>query len=227
LKVTAIIAAAGLGKRFGSQTPKQFHQLGGRPLLAWSIDTFTKVPFIEDIVVVAPPSDESSTLKIVKSFSNEKPITVIAGGATRQESVRQGLLSIDEKKTWIAVHDAARPLVPQSDIEAVCLMAQEIGAAILAIPVHDTVKLVDEDGLIVRTLDRDRIYLAQTPQVCRRKDLVSAYELAERKNIKVTDEASLLEAAGMAVGVVPGKPRNIKITTEDDFILAEALIKTL
>jgi 2-C-methyl-D-erythritol 4-phosphate cytidylyltransferase len=137
--------------------------------------------------------------------------------------------AVDPGIEWIAVHDAARPLVTLTQIEAACFMAQEVGAAILAVPVRDTVKVVDEDGLIIRSQDRSRLYLAQTPQVCRKEDLRSAYKLAEDKGIRATDEAGLLEVLGVAVGVgvVEGSPSNFKITTQEDLKMAEALITSI
>ncbi len=227
MKVSAIIVAAGAGIRFGTKTPKQFLDLGGRPVLLWSLEAFDRSPFVKEIIVVVPASEEKTAINIIDSRVHKAPIKVVLGGATRQDSVKSGLDAVDPDLDWIAVHDAARPLVTDMQIEAVCLMAHGIGAAILALPVQDTVKEVDENGRIVRTQDRSRLYLAQTPQVCRKKDLQSAYSLAGDKGIltiKATDEAGLLEVLGIAIGVVKGSPGNFKITTQEDLKMAEALI---
>ncbi len=225
MKVSAIIAAAGSARRFGGEQPKQFVALGGRPVLAWSIQAFSISTFITEIVVVSPSMDEEKTMEVAEKWAGRKPLKIVPGGATRQESVKAGLDAVSHGCEWVAVHDAARPLVSQNLIEAVCLMAQEVGAAIPGVSVRDTVKEVYDDGLVLRTLDRSNLYLAQTPQVCRKSDLLSAYELAEEKDIKATDEAGLLEALGVPVGVVSSSPHNFKITTQDDLLLAEALVK--
>ena len=227
MNVSAIIVAAGASIRFGARIPKQFIALGGRPVLAWSLEVFERSSLISELIVVAPPADEVSAIEITRKWVHKVPVKVVPGGATRQESVKSGLDAVDADLEWVAVHDAARPLVTLSQIEAVCFMAQEVGAAILAIPVQDTVKVVDEDGLIIRSQDRTRLYLAQTPQVCRKEDLRLAYNLAEVKGIKATDEAGLMEVSGVAVGVVEGSPGNFKITTQEDFNMAEALITSI
>ncbi|MDL1958889.1 MAG: 2-C-methyl-D-erythritol 4-phosphate cytidylyltransferase [Deltaproteobacteria bacterium] len=227
MNVSAIIVAAGAGIRFGARIPKQFIALGGRPVFAWSLEVFERSSLINEMIVVVPPSDEVSAIEITRKWVHRVPVKVVPGGATRQESVQSGLDAVDADLEWVAVHDAARPLVTLTQIEAVCFLAQEVGAAILAIPVQDTVKVVDEDGLIIRSQDRTRLYLAQTPQVCRKEDLRSAYKLAEDKGIRATDEAGLLEVSGVAVGVAEGSPGNFKITTQEDLKMAEALITSI
>ncbi len=225
MKVSVIIAAAGVGDRFGGSVPKQFVELEGRPVLAWSLEVFSSSSMVHEIVVVGPPSDEKMVIDLVERFyTGGPPIKVVPGGATRQESVRQGLNVVFDDAKWIAVHDGARPLLTQSLFESVCHMAREIGAAIPALPIRDTVKEIYEEGLVLRTLDRSRLYLAQTPQVCKKQDLLKAYEEAAAKGLKATDEAGLLEAIGVPVGVVEGSSRNLKITTQDDLQLVRALL---
>ena len=223
MNVSAIIAAGGAGRRFGSQEPKQFMNLLGRPIISWSIEAFSKVPYVREMVIVVPASHRETTREILEELSLEIPVRVVIGGASRQESVWNGLSSVSGDMEWVAVHDAARPGVTPEQVEEVCLMAREIGAAILAVPAHDTVKLVDRDGLIVRTLDRSEIMLAQTPQVARRDDLAAAYRFAEKTRLRATDEASLLEAAGKPVGVVEGGANALKITTGADLRLLEII----
>ena len=227
MKISAIIVAAGAGIRFGASIPKQFLALGGRPVLAWSLDTFDRSDIVNELIVVAPPSDESCAIEITEKWVHRVRIKVVPGGSTRQGSVKSGLDAVDPGLEWVAVHDAARPFVTLTQIEAVCFMSHKVGAAILAVPVQDTVKVVDEDGLIVRSQERRRLYLAQTPQVCRKEDLRSAYKLAEDKCIRATDEAGLLEVLGIAVGVVQSDPINFKVTTQEDFKMAEALITSI
>jgi 2-C-methyl-D-erythritol 4-phosphate cytidylyltransferase len=227
MNVSAIIVAAGAGIRFGARIPKQFIALGGRPVFAWSLEVFERSSLINEMIVVVPPSDEVSAIETTRKWVHRVPVKVVPGGATRQESVKSGLDAVDADLEWVAVHDAARPLVTLTQIEAVCFLAQEVGAAILAIPVQDTVKVVDEDGLIIRSQDRTRLYLAQTPQVCRKEDLRLAYKLTEDKGIRATDEAGLLEVSGVAVGVAEGSSGNFKITTQEDLKMAEALITSI
>ncbi|HID97269.1 MAG TPA: 2-C-methyl-D-erythritol 4-phosphate cytidylyltransferase [Thermodesulfobacteriaceae bacterium] len=225
MNVSAIITAAGSGTRMGTGTPKQFLNLNGRPVLAWSLEVFLKSDLVREIIIVAPIAYQEQAVEIAGEYAHDFDIKVVPGGVTRQESVRCGLEASNPEVKWAAVHDAARPFVTLQQIESVCLMAREIGGAILATVVQDTVKRVDEDGLIIRTVERNGLFLAQTPQVCRKKDLKSAYRLADEKNIVATDEAGLLEVAGITVGVVESGSGNIKITTPGDLRLAEALIK--
>ncbi|NDY43182.1 2-C-methyl-D-erythritol 4-phosphate cytidylyltransferase [Dissulfurirhabdus thermomarina] len=223
MKVNAIVAAAGVSRRMGAEMPKQFLEVGGRPLLAWTLEALASCPLVEAMVVVAPPGEEASAQAIVGGSSVALPVWVVAGGTRRQDSVRAGLSAVGPEWEWVAVHDAARPFVAAADIEATCLLAREVGAAVLGTAVHDTVKEVDEDGFVVRTLDRSRLLLAQTPQVCRRADLERALARAEAQGLEATDEAALLEAVGQPVGVVLGSRRNFKITTPDDLAVAEAM----
>ncbi|MEF3169132.1 MAG: 2-C-methyl-D-erythritol 4-phosphate cytidylyltransferase [Deltaproteobacteria bacterium] len=225
MKVSAIIVAAGSGTRFGAGVPKQFVTLAGRPLLFWSIFAFADIPEVEEIVAVIPEGHEETfeTLLRQNPVSGAR-IRWCAGGATRQESVLKGLRASEPDIPWAAVHDGARPLVTREIIQDVLLAAHSLGAAIPGLPVADTVKLVDEEGMIIRTLERKNLILAQTPQVCRKRDLNAAYKRAEELALTATDEAGLLEAAGVPVGVRPGSVENIKITTRDDLILAEAIL---
>jgi 2-C-methyl-D-erythritol 4-phosphate cytidylyltransferase len=224
MRISAIIAAAGAGRRFGGTTPKQFSLLDGRPILFWSMKALMGYDEIRELVIAAPAAEVEAAGSIMNGFQCEVPVKIIPGGQTRQESVKLGLAATDPNNEWVAVHDAARPFVTAAQVEAVCLMAQEVGAAILAIPVQDTVKKVDENSIILHTIDRNRLYLSQTPQVCRREDLVSAYRLADEKGLRATDEAGLLELLGLAVGVIQGSPTNIKITSKEDLELAQAVI---
>jgi len=224
MRVSAIIAAAGIGVRFGAGQPKQLVPLGEKPILNWSLEALSRATMVRELVIVAPSVAMEATADLAAGFEGILPVRVVPGGPTRQDSVRIGLAAVDADLEWVAVHDAARPLVTVAEIESVCLMAQEIGAAILATPVVDTVKEADDSGLVVRTLDRTRLHLAQTPQVCRKKDLLAAYDLAATKGIRAGDEAGLLEALGIPVGIITGNRRNIKITLEDDLELARALL---
>ncbi len=223
--VSAIIAAAGSGTRLGRKTPKQFLNLEGRPVLAWSMEAFSSTRIINEIILVVPQDIEHETIGMLNVSKYPVPVSVVSGGPTRYDSVLNGLQATMPTCEMVAIHDAARPFVTTATIESVCLMAKEIGAAIVARPVHDTVKEVDASGLVVRTLQRETLVLAQTPQVCRKQDLLMAYEKAKEMGVKTTDEAGLLELMGLPVGIVEGSCKNFKITNEDDMRLARALAR--
>jgi len=224
MELSAIIAAAGSGVRFGGPVPKQYLALGGLPLVIWSIRAFLKSPVVREVIVVFPEGNTENPPRLLSGLSGGKPLKWCAGGPTRQESVFRGLSMADAASEWVAVHDGARPFINPLLIEGVFGMAKGIGAAIPGLPVPDTVKLVDEDRLIRGTLDRKDIVLAQTPQICRRTDLMAAYAHARKSSVEATDEAGLLEAMGLPVGVFPGDPENIKITTRADLALAGAIL---
>jgi 2-C-methyl-D-erythritol 4-phosphate cytidylyltransferase len=219
---TALIVAAGQSTRFGGELPKQFVTVCGRPLLAWTISRFEAAQTIDRIVVVVP-SDYLLFAgdNVIDPFHFEKVYKIVSGGATRQDSVLMGLQSMPAATQFVAIHDGARPLVHPDDIDQVMTKAQETGAAMLASPVTDTVKRV-EDEVVVATLDRRRLYLAQTPQVFGYETILSAHQ---EHPTSVTDDASLIEARGMAVHVVkPGWP-NIKVTTPNDFLMVEVMLE--
>ncbi|WP_237888391.1 2-C-methyl-D-erythritol 4-phosphate cytidylyltransferase [Dissulfurimicrobium hydrothermale] len=204
--------------------PKQFMQLGGRPILAWSVAAMAHSSIIDEIVVVSDYAHEEKAHNIAVSCADGKPVKVVRGGAIRQESVMAGLSAVDDGIKWVAVHDAARPLLTTALLEGVYLLAREVGAAIPVLPINDTIKEADDNRFILRTIDRSRLYLAQTPQICKRLDLARAFEEAQMLNLKATDEASLLEFIGISVGMAEGSALNIKITFPDDLRLAEAII---
>ncbi len=221
--VTAIIAAGGSGTRLGDEIPKQFLDLDGKPIIAWSLEAFSRANEISEIVVVAPLDYLKEVEQYAKKAIGQRlPFKVVPGGATRQESVKNGLLSASSQMEWIAVHDAARPFVSPYEIDALCLMARELGAAILGKKVIDTIKQV-EDGIITKTIDRSKLVAALTPQVCKKKDLFMAYQKAKETGFVATDEASLLEFAGINVAVHFGSSFNFKITTKEDLIMARAI----
>ena len=225
MHVSVIIAAAGEGLRFGGVEPKQFMPLGDRPLLAWSLAAMSNSPMIDELVIVSHGDYEKRVSEIATAYAGDKRVKIIPGGATRQDSVRAGLMAVDQGIMWVAVHDAARPFVTTALLEEVCMLAREVGAAIPAVSINDTVKEVNEERLVTRTIDRERLLLAQTPQVCKREELIRAYEEAGKLAFNATDEASLLELISVSIGVVDGNPMNFKITTRNDLLLAKALME--
>ena len=219
---SAIIVAGGSGNRFGSETPKQFLALSGKPLLAQTLARFDACAAIARIVLVLPGDGFNPARETMERFVGDKPTDIVPGGDTRQASVREGLSCIDpQPESLIAVHDGARPLVDEELITRVVEKASEHGGAIAAIPVVETLKEVSEAMTIERTLDRKRYYRAQTPQCFRYGILREAYDAAGRDGFVGTDEAALVERLDATIHVVVGSEHNIKITTQEDMARAE------
>jgi len=219
MKTTAIIVAAGSGSRFNSDTPKQFLEIAGKPIIEYAIRRFVDAPSISEIVLVLG-SDR------IDGFDRSrfaKVTTVVAGGPTRAESVAKGIAATSDDTELIAVHDGARPLVSVDEIERTIAVAKKTGAACLVTPVTDTIKSI-RDNEIVATLDRTKLRRALTPQVFRRDLLLKAFEGVSFDD-SITDECYLVEKLGHPITIVEGSPRNIKITHQEDLALAEALLK--
>lgn len=223
---SGIVAAAGMGVRFGSSVPKQFLPLAGKTVLYHSVSAMLTVDSIKEVVVAVHPDYMEQAALALQDLMSVKPVRLIKGGASRQDSVKNALLATDPAFKWVAVHDGARPLVNPDTVEELCLMAMDVGAAILASPVRDTVKETDEAGLILRTIPRDRLFLAQTPQACRKSDLLNAYHEAEMRGVSLTDEAGLLELIGIPVAILSSDWKNLKITEPADLELAELILQS-
>jgi len=219
MNVTAIIAAAGAGRRMKSDRPKQLLTLDDTPILIYTIRKFDACRLINRILVAAPKEAVDEVRKLVAGAGFSKPVAVVQGGARRQDSVAVAMQHLGPDTTIVAVHDAVRPFVKVEEIEAVVLEAHKVGAAVLAIPIVDTVKQIRKD-LIDSTLTREHLVLAQTPQVFRVEVLREAFERAKRDEYYGTDESSLVERLNLNVAVVRGSERNIKITRPDDLALA-------
>lgn len=222
MHVVAIIAAAGQGRRLAADRPKQLLDLGGRTILQRSVDAFIRCDRVHEVVVVLPP--ELTACGDVRLDSSGKPLAIVAGGPRRQDSVANGFDRVADRADIIVVHDAARPLVSDALIARTIDAAAESGAALAAVPVRDTVKQAADDGPFVgATLAREAMYLAQTPQAFRTDVLGEAIALG-RSGVEATDEATLVERTGHRVRLVEGEARNLKITTEDDLMLARFLL---
>jgi 2-C-methyl-D-erythritol 4-phosphate cytidylyltransferase len=233
----AIVVAAGRGTRMGAPAAKAFLPLAGRPLAVYALRTLSAVPEIISIVLVVGADCTAHAAELLAAHGPwPHPVRVASGGAERQDSVAAGLAAVDEGADLVLVHDAARPFVSHRCIERCIAAAADAGAAIAAVPVHDTVKLVadasvtgagvtdasvTDASVIERTLDRRRLWLAQTPQVFRTALLRRAYEQARRDGYTATDDAALVERLGVPVRVVEGDPDNRKLTTPDDLQWAE------
>lgn len=220
---TAIIVAAGISTRFGGDTPKQFVNLAGRPILSRSIEKFDLCDEIDSIVVVVAEEFVEQTRELVEEAKFSKPVEIVAGGATRSRSTASGLSAVNGDDGVVLVHDAARPLVSVEDIRSVIEAAAKSGAACLASPVADTIKRV-ANGEIRETIDRSSLMSAQTPQGFRVELLRRAFAtVADVDN--ATDECTLVESLGERVSIVTATSPNMKITTQDDVRIAEALLR--
>lgn len=218
-RVSAIIVAAGKGKRFGSS--KQFALLKGKSVLDRCLEKFEANKSVTEVILVL--RDENLRGKYLGRY--HKIAAVARGGERRQDSVLSGLRRIDpEKADIVLVHDGVRPLVGQDLINRVIAAAQEKGAAVPAIPVEETIKLIEKQK-VRQTLDREKLFRIQTPQGFTYKILRHALNKAREDNFYGTDEASLVERTGKRVAIVAGEPKNIKITTREDLKIAEALIE--
>ena len=225
MKVAVILPAAGLGTRMGHEVGrKQFLLLDGIPVLRHTIRKFLACSLIAEIVVAVRPDDVEFAREILAGEPASKPVRVVEGGETRQQSVENGLRSLATDVDLVAVHDAVRPFVDVECIERVIHEAEKHGAAIVGIVPVDTVKQVHLHS-IRATIPRDRLVLAQTPQVFRRELLIEAYNKANEDQFTGTDESSLVERLEKVdVSVVAGSDRNIKITKPGDLKLAELFL---
>ncbi|HEX4003751.1 MAG TPA: 2-C-methyl-D-erythritol 4-phosphate cytidylyltransferase [Candidatus Acidoferrales bacterium] len=225
-RIAAIIPAAGLGTRMGSEMPKQFLELDGMPLIIFTLRRLAACPAITDFFVATRTDDIASLQDKVAKAGLGRPARVVHGGDTRQQSVTNALAQVDPATEIVLVHDAVRPFVTREQIERVIAEARTRGAAILGIPAIDTVKevkrasLPEDVALISATIPRERIVLAQTPQVFAYALLRDALRKAQEDDVNASDEAAAVERIGHEVFVVLGSERNLKITRPADMDLA-------
>jgi 2-C-methyl-D-erythritol 4-phosphate cytidylyltransferase len=220
-----IVVAAGRGARAadGAAEPKQFRPIGGVPMLLRALRPFTSHPRIGSIVVALPPADAAAPPVWLRPFLSDR-LGVVAGGQTRQDSVANALARLPADAKVVLVHDAARPFVDADLIDRVLAVAVLGACAIPAVPLADTVKETDTAGLVVRTVPRERLVAVQTPQGFPRAMLETAHQRARSEPAaEATDDAALCERLGYPVRVVAGSARNLKVTTAEDFAVAEAL----
>ena len=223
--VVALVPAAGRGLRMGGSVPKQFLSLGGEPLVIQSLRALQAAPVVDQIILAVPHADvEYCEHEIVSRQRFTKVTKVVAGGAERQDSVRHALAQIPSDTEIVLIHDAVRPFVTLRMIAEVVAAARKEGAAIIALPMRDTVKQVRMDGMIERTVDRTPLWLAQTPQAFRRDWIETAHRKAHVEGVRATDDASLVEWLGYSVAVVEGSGENIKVTRPEDLVIGEAIL---
>lgn len=227
MRVAAILPAAGLGTRMGAETPKQFLELDGAPLVVHSLRRIASCPLVTEIIVATRADGIAAIKEQVAQEKFAQTVRVVRGGDTRQESVAAALKEVENETELVLVHDAVRPFVTKEQILRVIEEARNCGAAILGIPAMDTVKevkrasLPEDVALITATIPRERIVLAQTPQVFFTKHIKEAFARGEADGITASDEAGLVERLGIDVHVVLGSERNIKITRPADMELAQ------
>jgi 2-C-methyl-D-erythritol 4-phosphate cytidylyltransferase len=222
MKVTAIIVAGGKGLRMKMDLRKQYLEVAGLPILARTLKAFHECLLISDICLVVPEEDIPFCEKsILGPLAFSKPVNIVAGGEERQKSVYNGLKSLCRKDdALVAIHDGVRPFVTSEKIVECVEAAKVFGAAILAVPMTDTLKVAGKDGMIEKSLDRSLIWAAQTPQVFRYGLIWEAHQWALRNHVAVTDDASIVEKFGKKVRIVQGSRNNFKITTKEDLLLA-------
>ncbi len=220
MKICAIIPAAGQGTRMNNAVPKQFLKLAGQPILYHTLNAFENSGLVDSVVLVVPPGQVES---MRQEWANLFPVIqhVIAGGEQRQDSVYNGLRELNRETQIVVVHDGVRPFIETRMLQETVTTAQEYGAAVTAIPLSDTLKLVDGNGFVQTTVNRKGLWRIQTPQAFRYSLLCQAMEKAQTEGFYGTDEGSLIEHFGQTVKLVPGSERNIKITKPEDIPLAE------
>jgi 2-C-methyl-D-erythritol 4-phosphate cytidylyltransferase len=222
----AVVPAAGSGRRFGGDTPKQYLNIGGRPLIEHTLRALLRHPGIDAVMVALAPDDPYwAGWRELEG----KPIYTCMGGGERVDSVLAALMALPatvDEDQWVLVHDAARPCIPALDLTKLIALGQaDPVGALLAAPVRDTVKSVDANGRIIRTEPRERLWRALTPQMFRRGGLTRALRAAIKAGVVITDEAAAMERLGLKALVVEGSEENIKVTTPADLALVESLLK--
>lgn len=224
MSVCALIAAAGAGQRMGANINKVFLPLCGEPVLRHTLRAFETCDCVDDVVVIVAPDEVEPTRRLIGDWAEVSRVRhVVAGGATRQESVSHGLGHLDAACEIVVVHDGARPLIRPRTISRAVEAARASGGAVVAVPARDTMKVVRGDE-IVSTLDRSALWAAATPQAFRREIIESAYAVGVRDGVHATDDSMLVERTGVRVKVVHGEYDNIKVTTPEDLLIAEALL---
>lgn len=223
-EVGVLLPAAGRGERAGPGEPKQFRPIAGVPMLLRALRPFAQHPAVRQIVVALPPELCAAPPAWLRDLTGDR-LRVVAGGDRRTASVAAALAALDHRCTTVLVHDAARPFVSRETIDAVIRAAGAAVAAVAAVPIGDTIKRTDGEGRVVETVDRRNFWRAQTPQGFPRAMLEAAYQRARDRGAPpdATDDAALVEAARFPVVLVPDRTSNIKVTTPEDFLLAEAL----
>jgi 2-C-methyl-D-erythritol 4-phosphate cytidylyltransferase len=222
-----VVVAAGKGSRMGSTESKQYLLMDHKPILVHTLEVFQQIAEVSSIVLVVGEGEESRCSQYTEQYKLSKVSAILSGGSERQASVLKGLRALPADTDWVLVHDGVRPFVTTQHVIACWQQAIKEGAAVLAVPVKDTVKIVNAEGYIESTPNRRSLWAIQTPQAFRLVDLIAAHERAEVDEFIGTDDAMLLERLGSKVAIVEGSYGNIKITTPEDLTWAEYSIQHL
>lgn len=227
MHVTAIIVAAGEGRRIGGPVSKSFLPIAGRPLMLRTLDRFFSTQSIGKVILVVADKELGQSQRLIGSDPNlsHRSWVLQAGGASRQESVRRGLDRLDPDCEIVAIHDGARPFVSSSLIDRCIEEAYRVGAVVIGVPVRDTIKVVSEEHWVQATPARNMLWEIQTPQVFRKEIIVQAHDWGDRQALEATDDSTLVEQIGKPVFLLEGERTNIKITVPEDLLLAEALLR--
>jgi 2-C-methyl-D-erythritol 4-phosphate cytidylyltransferase len=223
MRVCAIALAAGFGLRFKSKIPKILAEINSKPILIHSLLTLSRHPFIQEIIVVVNSKNSKSIIGKIRQYRIGRVSRIVEGGKRRQDSVLNGLKALSSRANLVLIHDAVRPFIDKNTISAVIEEAKNCGAAIVGVPVKATIKEVAGKIIVKKTLDRNNLWEIQTPQVFKKEIILKAYE--KFGDIDVTDDSALVEKLGKKVSVVLGSYNNIKITTPEDLVIAEAIVK--
>ncbi len=217
---SAVIVAAGSGKRMGTSISKQYLKLGNKTIIEHTVNTFLNCVYVDEIIIVAAQSG----IDECRSLFTDKPVRYALGGAERYNSVYNGICETSEKSDVVIIHDGVRPFVSEDIIISSIEAAIEFGACVVGVKSKDTVKICNDEGFVVSTPIRDNVYIIQTPQTFQKEEIVKSYQNAFESGIFGTDDAALVENAGFLVKIVSGSYENIKITTPDDLIIGEKII---
>jgi len=223
MSVCAVVPAGGLGTRMGGTVPKQFLNLNGKPILYYTLKALQESGLISELILVVPKKEYGNACD--QWLGKPEIVTkVVVGGAKRQDSVYNGFCEVSRESEIVLVHDGVRPFLSHKMIRETINAAREYGAAITAIPVHDTIKRVDASGLVSKTVERENLWRVQTPQAFQYKILNEAFKKANSEKFYGTDEGTLIEHLGAPVKVIEGSEKNIKITQPEDLELSETYI---
>ena len=227
MHVAAIIVAAGAGRRIGGAIPKSYLPISGRPLILRTVDRIFSSHSVAEVILVVSADEIERCRQLLEAdvALKGRPYVLQAGGATRQQSVRHGLQKVSASTDVVMIHDGARPFVSVSLIDRCIAAAAAHGAAVVGLPVRDTIKQVGKDGYVESTPERAGLWEIQTPQIFRRELIVAAHDWAAREGVEATDDAMVVERMDKSVFVVAGERTNFKITVPEDLLFAEALIR--
>ncbi len=225
-KISAVIVAAGSGSRMGTDCPKQFLTVFDKPIIAYTLQKFCDCDYVDSIVLVTQSDYIPLCRRICANYGFDKVKVITEGGATRRESVSNGLSQLADDCEFVMIHDGARPLIDEDTLEKCADAAVHCGAAAVGVRVKDTIKYSDDGKYITQTVDRSRLWQIQTPQAFEKELIISCHERAARENIDATDDCMIAEKCGVKVAIVEGKYENIKITSPADLYVMQGLLES-